>query len=126
MNGPLSPSKAVILSDRSAAESKDLRLLLVRSDTPTHLAGISRYNSCMQHSLEQIRQLAQELPEDQRLLLANSLLESVSDQAAATEAQLAAAWDQEIVRRVTEIKAGTAATCSLDDLTSDLRSIVDR
>jgi putative addiction module component (TIGR02574 family) len=80
----------------------------------------------MQHSLEQIRQLAHELPEDQRLLLANSLLESVSDQAAATEAQLAAAWDEEIVRRVTEIKAGTAATCSLDDLTSDLRSIVDR
>ena len=85
-----------------------------------------RYNSPMQHSLEQIRQLAHELPEDQRLLLANSLLESVSDQAGATEAQLVAAWDEEIARRVAEIKAGAAATCSLDDLTSDLRSIVDR
>jgi putative addiction module component (TIGR02574 family) len=80
----------------------------------------------MQHSLEQIRQLAQGLPEDQRLLLANSLLESVGDQDEATEAQLAAAWDEEISHRVAEIKAGTAATCSLDDLASDLRSIVDR
>ena len=80
----------------------------------------------MQHSLEQIRQLAHDLPEDQRLLLANSLLESVNDQDEAAEAQLAAAWDEEIARRVAEIKAGTAATCSLEDLTSDLRSIVDR
>jgi hypothetical protein len=59
-------------------------------------------------------------------LLANSLLESVGDQDEATEAQLAAAWDEEISHRVAEIKAGTAATCSLDDLASDLRSIVDR
>ncbi len=85
-----------------------------------------RYNSSMQYSLEQVRQLAHDLPEDQRLQLANSLLESVSDQAGATEAELAAAWDEEIARRVAEIKAGTAATCSLDDLASDLRSIVDR
>ena len=47
-------------------------------------------------------------------------------QAMETEAQLAAEWDEEIARRVAEIKAGAAATCSLDDLTSDLRSIVDR
>lgn len=80
----------------------------------------------MQHSLEQVRQLAHDLPEDQRLQLANSLLESVNDQAEAAEAQLAAAWDEEIARRVAEIKAGTSATCSLDDLASDLRSIVDK
>ena len=85
-----------------------------------------RYNLSMQHSLEEIRQLAHDLPEDQRLLLANSLLESVSDQDEGAEAQLAAEWDEEIARRVTEIKADTAATCSIDDLASDLRSIVDR
>ncbi len=80
----------------------------------------------MQHSFEEVSQIAHELPEDQRLLLANSLLESVNDQDEATEAQLAAAWDEEIARRVAEIKSGTAASCSLEDLTSDLRSIVDR
>jgi|HubBroStandDraft_1064217.scaffolds.fasta_scaffold586542_1 putative addiction module component (TIGR02574 family) len=80
----------------------------------------------MPHSLEQIRQLAHELPEDQRLLLADSLLESVSDQGEVADAQLATAWDEEIARRVAEIKAATAATCSVDDLASDLRSIVDR
>lgn len=80
----------------------------------------------MQRSFDEVRQIAQELPEDQRLLLVNSLLESLSDQAAANEAQLTAEWDEEIARRVAEIKAGTAATCSLDELASDLRSIVDR
>ncbi len=80
----------------------------------------------MQRSFDEVRQIAQELPEDQRLLLVNSLLESLSDQAAANEAQLTAEWDEEIARRVAEIKAGTAATCSLDELASDLRSIADR
>jgi putative addiction module component (TIGR02574 family) len=80
----------------------------------------------MPHSFEEVRQIAHELSEEQRLLLANSLLESVSEPAEAEEAQLAAAWDEEIARRVTEIKAGTAVTSSLDDLASDLRSIVDR
>jgi putative addiction module component (TIGR02574 family) len=80
----------------------------------------------MPHSFEEVRQIAHELPEDQRLILADSLLESVSEQPESVEAQLTAAWDEEIARRVAEIKAGAAATCSLDDLASDLRSIVDR
>lgn len=77
----------------------------------------------MQHSFEEVRQIAHELPEEQRLMLANSLLESVSGEAEAAEAQLTAAWDEEIARRVAEIKSGTAATCSLEDLASDLRRL---
>lgn len=80
----------------------------------------------MQHSFEEVREFAQELPEDQRLMLVNSLLETLDEQDSASEAEIAAAWDQEIAHRVAEIKAGTAATCSIDDVAADLRSILGK
>jgi hypothetical protein len=33
-------------------------------------------------------------------------------------------WESEIARRVAEIKAGTAETCSLEELEADARSIL--
>jgi putative addiction module component (TIGR02574 family) len=80
----------------------------------------------MPHTYEEVRQIAQELPEDQRILLANSLWESVdSEEGDATAAEIDAAWDGEIARRVSEIKAGTAVTYSLDEVAAELRSIVE-
>jgi hypothetical protein len=64
------------------------------------LSPFSRYNLPMPHSFEEVRQIASELPVDQRILLANSLWESVDPaDSAATEAELDAAWDGEIARR---------------------------
>ena len=80
----------------------------------------------MPRSFEEVRQLAQELPEDQRLLLVNSLLESLHGEGSASDAEIAAAWDEEIARRVGEIKAGAAATCSAEELAVDLRTIAGR
>ncbi len=80
----------------------------------------------MQHTFDEVRQLAHDLPEDQRLMLVNSLLETMNEAGSASDAEVAASWDEEIARRVAEIKAGTAAACSLQDLASDLRTIVDR
>jgi putative addiction module component (TIGR02574 family) len=86
---------------------------------------IPRYNHCMPHSLEEVRQLAYELPEDQRILLANALWESVDEKASdASEAEIDSAWDGEIQRRVAEIKAGTAVTYSMQEVEADLRAIV--
>jgi putative addiction module component (TIGR02574 family) len=84
--------------------------------------SISRYNLPMQHTFEEVQQFAQELPEDQRILLANSLWES----AGASEAEIAAAWEPEIARRVDEIKAGTAVTYSLAEVEADLQAVVGR
>ena len=78
----------------------------------------------MQHTYEEVRQIACELPEDQRVLLAASLWESLDHgEIDATEAEIAAAWDGEIARRVAEIKAGTAVTFSLQEVEADLRAI---
>jgi putative addiction module component (TIGR02574 family) len=62
----------------------------------------------MPYSYEEVRQIANELPEDQRILLANSLWESVGPcEDETTETEIDAAWDDEIARRVAEIKSGT-------------------
>jgi putative addiction module component (TIGR02574 family) len=79
----------------------------------------------MARSYEEIREIAYELPDDQRILLANSLWESVLDgENDLPGTDVDAAWDGEIERRVAEIEAGTAVTCSLQEVEADLRAIV--
>ena len=86
---------------------------------------IPRYNLPMRHTYEEVRQIACELPEEQRIQLASSLWESLDhEENDATEAEIDAAWDGEIARRVEEIKAGTAVTFSLKEVEADLRSII--
>lgn len=72
----------------------------------------------MPDSYEKVREIASELPAEQRILLANSLWESVNLESSE------AAWDAEIARRVAEIRSGTARTCTLEELEADLRTIV--
>jgi putative addiction module component (TIGR02574 family) len=79
----------------------------------------------MPRTYEEVRQIASELPEEQRIQLAECLWESVVfGEDEATEAEVAAAWDEEIGRRVAEIKAGTAVTYSQEEVEAELRSIV--
>lgn len=89
--------------------------------------SVSRYNLAMTHTYEEVQQFARELPEDQRVRLANSLWESADgfgDEAG--EAEIAAAWEPEIGRRVEEIKAGKAVTYSLAEVEADLRAATGR
>ena len=59
----------------------------------------------MQHTYEEVRQIACELPEKQRIQLADSLWESVGGDADGAVA-IEAAWDGEIKRRLDEIDSG--------------------
>jgi putative addiction module component (TIGR02574 family) len=77
----------------------------------------------MPHTYEEVRQIAYELPKDQRILLATSLWESVdSEENETTEAEIDSAWDAEISRRVAEIKAGKAVTYSWEEVDAELRA----
>jgi hypothetical protein len=79
----------------------------------------------MPHTYEEVRKFAHELPEDQQILLANSLWENAAaGEAEAGDAEIAEAWDAEIAHRIGEIKAGTAVTYSLHEVETDLRAIV--
>jgi len=89
------------------------------------LKPILRYNRRMPRSYEEVQQIAYELPVAQRILLANSLWDSVdAGENDATEAEVDAAWDAEIGRRVAAIKAGTAVTYSVKEAEADLRAFV--
>lgn len=80
----------------------------------------------MQHTLEEVRQIALELPEDDRRQLANSLWETLTSSDDVSESEIDAAWEPKIARRVAEIKAGTAITYSLEEIEADLRAIVGK
>ncbi len=95
--------------------------LFLRSWLPL-LQSVARYNFRMAHTYEEVHQIACELPVDQRILLANSLWESIErGEFDASEAEVDAAWDAEIGRRVAEIKTGSAVNCLLEDIAADLR-----
>ncbi len=88
-------------------------------------SAVPRYNHAMPHTFEEVRQLAFELPEDQRILLANALWESMEiKECDATDAEIEAAWGEEVERRVAEVEAGTAVTYSWEEVEADLRGIV--
>ncbi|MGD0629164.1 MAG: addiction module protein [Terracidiphilus sp.] len=81
----------------------------------------------MAHTYEEVRKIAQELSEDERIRLANSLWESVEvEEGDATDAEIDAAWADEVERRVAEFEAGTAVTYSADEVIAQLRSIVGK
>jgi putative addiction module component (TIGR02574 family) len=75
----------------------------------------------MPHTYEEVRQLAQELPTEERILLANSLWESVdTEECDATEAEVEAAWGEEIERRIAEIDSGTVQTIPWEQVRSEM------
>ncbi len=80
----------------------------------------------MAPTLQQVQQLAHELPLNERIQLASNLLEEIDAIAPDTFAGDDAAWDAEIARRVDEIKAGTAETITLEELKESMRSTLGK
>ena len=76
----------------------------------------------MAYTFKEVQKLAYELPQEQRLLLANSLWESKDGGTGEAESEVA--WAGEIERRVAEIKSGKAVTFSLHEVEADLQAIV--
>lgn len=75
----------------------------------------------MRHSFEEVRQIAHELPEEQRILLANSLYESVvADETEENEDEVAAAWEDEIERRLDEIDSGAVKMIPLEEVLAEM------
>lgn len=57
---------------------------------------------------EEILAAALGLPSDERAHLAHELLDSLDDEASLSPEEWAAAWDEEIARRIREIREGNA------------------
>jgi putative addiction module component (TIGR02574 family) len=61
------------------------------------------------------------LPEDERAALANTLLDSLDT----TNESVQEAWDEEVARRIEELKAGKAVTVPWEDLHRELLTMVN-
>lgn len=60
----------------------------------------------MATSLKELKELVRALPPNQRLLFADWIYESVEEEDAEDEAEVSAAWDNEIKRRLDDIDSG--------------------
>jgi putative addiction module component (TIGR02574 family) len=78
----------------------------------------------MTHTYEEVRQMALELPEDDRIRLAQFLFESVDPETGdgSSDAEIDAAWETEIERRVADIQSGAAKTVSWEELRDELEA----
>jgi len=72
-----------------------------------------------QAELETIKQAALALTESERASLANDLIASLNGP---QDAEVAAAWDIEICRRINEIAAGTAQLLDVDEVLARARA----
>jgi putative addiction module component (TIGR02574 family) len=75
----------------------------------------------MPRSFQEVRQIANELPIEQRILVANSLWESIvpaEDEAAVGEA--VAAWDDEVNRRLKEIDSRAVELVPWEQLRAEM------
>jgi putative addiction module component (TIGR02574 family) len=75
----------------------------------------------MPYSYEEVKEIAQTLPEDQRILLANALWETVSScEDEATVAEIDAAWSEEIKHRLDEIDSGAVEMIPGDQVRAEM------
>ena len=77
----------------------------------------------MPYSFEEVQQFAQELPPDEQILLAESLLDGVGladEQLSAAEVD--AAWGDEIKRRLDEIDSGKVEMISGDVVLAEMKA----
>jgi putative addiction module component (TIGR02574 family) len=61
------------------------------------------------------------LPADERTALANTLLDSLED----ADASVQAAWDEEVARRMQDLKAGRAVTVPWEQLHQELLAMLN-
>lgn len=71
--------------------------------------------------VEELSQRALELPPEERVRLAEKILATVHE----VDAEVEAAWDQEIQRRLAEIDNGTAKLIPAEDVFAEVRRILE-
>jgi putative addiction module component (TIGR02574 family) len=70
--------------------------------------------------VEELSKRALELPPEERVRLAEKLLATVHE----VDAEVEAAWDQEIQRRLAEIDSGTAKLIPAEEVFAEVRRIL--
>jgi putative addiction module component (TIGR02574 family) len=79
---------------------------------------VSRYNLPMSRTAAEVLEDARRLPPSEFDWLIGELLQ---DGDGSSDAEIEASWKDEVERRVAEVEAGTASTCSWEELEAELR-----
>jgi putative addiction module component (TIGR02574 family) len=77
--------------------------------------------AAMSDLTEELVQRARTLPPEDRARLAEELLASLHEDG---DAEIEAAWDEEIRRRITEIDSGTAKLIPADEVFAEIRQML--
>jgi putative addiction module component (TIGR02574 family) len=75
----------------------------------------------MSPEISELLKRALALPVDERAALANTLLDSLGG----TDESVQEAWDEEVARRIADLKAGKAVTVPWDQLHRELLAMVN-
>jgi putative addiction module component (TIGR02574 family) len=75
----------------------------------------------MSPEVSNLLKLALALPVDERAALANTLLDSLES----TNESVQEAWDEEVARRIADLKAGKAVTVRWEELHRELLAMVN-
>ena len=75
----------------------------------------------MSREVSDLLKRAMELPAEERAALANTLLDSLE----ATEPSVEEAWDQEVARRMDDLRAGRAVTVPWEQLHRELMKLAN-
>jgi putative addiction module component (TIGR02574 family) len=85
------------------------------------MAHLSRRNEAMSPEVSDLLKRALELPVEERAALANTLLDSLGP----AEQSVQQAWDEEVARRMEDLKAGKAVTVPWEQLHRELLAMVN-
>lgn len=96
------------------------RVAHLRCLPPARFLGV-KYERMTQEAAELLKK-ALSLPASERADLAGSLIESLDD---AQDEAVAAAWDEEVARRMAEIDSGTVKPVSLEEARRSLLSALE-
>jgi len=98
---------------------------IVRSSRRRQLVQlpVSRYNPSMNRSAQEILEDARQLPPGEVNWLIENLLQEGDG---CSDAEIDASWKAEVERRIAESEAGTAATCSWEEVEAPLRARLAR
>src|SRR5438552_5335406 len=87
----------------------------------TKRSCVSTYNLCMSQEAHELLQKALALPENERAELAGNLISSLD---AAVDANVEAAWQHEVSRRLQEVQSGNVKTVPWEDVRQKARTLL--
>ncbi len=108
--------RARVVGEKSAGRNR-----IKGPECKKDMAHLGQENRAMSPEISELSKQALSLPVDERAALANTLLDSLE----ATSHSSQEAWDEEVTRRMEDLKAGRAVSVPWEQLHRELLAMVN-